>query len=211
MFVTFQGVVSPQRSFRPAFTSITIPTNAATCSLQVSFQFEAGSNWGLAGVDGIQLIFAALIPKPADASAYISSSNLNQYALEVAGGRGAKLDPIELFRGSVTTITTFGAEFSLEETLYVQVSWDDVNAPSFQLNTQTTVAFPISSQTAITDIDESGESLTYVNSPAIYNNAGEYIGVLTVVQAKTTISILTAGAASNISNQRIRRIWSKFK
>ena len=210
-FVTSQGAVSPVRTFRPAFTDITIPNNAAVCSLRVSFQFEAGSSWGIADFTAIQYRFAALVPKPTTAAAYISSPNLNQFALDVAGGRGARLGAVELFRGSVTSVQTFGAELRGEETLYVLVSWDDINAPEILLNTQTTVAFPISSQPAIADVDTSGEFLIYSSSPAIYNSAGQYIGALTIVQNKTTISLITTGAASNISNQRIRRIWSKFK
>lgn len=214
IFFSFGGTLLNFVNFSE-LNSITIPSGAETVSVLVNFSFSAGSNWGLLELDDTDPRYAALIPKSSRASAYVSSPNLSQFALEVSGGRGARINSIELFRGSATNVLTFGAEISGEETLYVQVSWDDVNDSGMDGSTNLQATIPFIKNTrasalAIYPGEDSDFSPRVISQP-VYNRSNDYIGILSMSSLGTSLVISTTGAASNISNQRIRRIWSKLK
>ena len=213
-FITLEGGVAFRRFESNEFADITIPTGAETVDMLINFQTEAGSDWGFTFIDVSNLFFVALIPKPSTSAAYISSPNINNFALDVLGGRGARINSIELFRGSETSVSTFGAEGDEEETLYVQVSWLDTNdgGSSGSSNLQTTIPFIKSSRAALDAIYPGQQDFVPLTiSQPIYNRFNDYVGVLTATSLFTSLTIRTQGAASNISGQRIRRIWSKLK
>ena len=112
-------------------------------------------------------------------------------------------------------MTSFGAEGGEEEMLYVQVSWLDTNddGSGGLSNLQATVPFVKSNSDAAQAIhSEEPDTFTpIVTSAPIYNRSGDYVGVLSATSFFTSLTIHPTGAASNISEQRIRRIWSKLK
>ena len=196
--------------FASTLDGLTIPNNAAVAVLLVSFSVSAGANWGLSRFGAPDLRYAALISKSAFTSAYITSPRLNLFALEVQGGRGARINPIELFVGSETAVSGIGAEPNLDEFFIVQVSWDDVNDTGTVSGNRMAIV-PLATVGRFAFLDVDNRALGYSTSPPIYNENGDYIGVVSVDSSSVLISLNTGNAASNISNQRIRRIWSKFK
>ena len=213
-FFSFAGTLLNSVDFSE-LNRITIPNNTETVSILANFSFSAGSNWGLLELDVTNPRYASLVPKPTTSAAYISSPDLNQFALDVRGGRGARVNSIELFRGSAQDVTSFGAEGGEEEMLYVQVSWLDTNddGSGGLSNLQATVPFVKSNSDAAQAIhSEEPDTFTpIVTSTPIYNRSGDYVGVLSATSFFTSLTIHPTGAASNISEQRIRRIWSKLK
>ena len=115
-----------------------------------------------------------------------------------------------LFRGSESIVENYGGSLTTEETINVHVTWDDINDTSTVVgNTQATVPFTVQPDDILSEYDS--RTVPRTISPPIYNYVGDYVGVLAVTENQGQLQFQTTGAASNISNQRIRRIWSKFK
>ena len=207
------------------FDDLSPPTGTTEVVLSIRWSPSVSSNWGISRVSNASLAATNLIPKSSDASAYISSDSFDRFAGEIRGGRGLRIHRRLLFSGSETSLSSIGLldgfERDIPEKLEILVTWIDSNAPLS--GTGYTSALLSCVHPGHTALDETGtiSGGTGVWLGNVY--AGSSVSGSTVSGNNYVCSIwssifgtaldLIAGEdqASNISEARIRRVWSVYR
>ena len=193
--------------------------------LSIRWSQSVASNWGIGGVGNVSLVATNLIPKSSTASAYISSSDFNRFAGEVRGGRGLRIHRRLLFSGSETNLSNFGllnADRDTPEKLEILVTWLDASATGTAFGfTSSLLSCVHPGQAAVDDTNTSGTSSPGIWLGNIYAGStifgatasgNDYVGSIWAANLGSTLALITGeDQASNISEARIRRVWSVYR
>ena len=196
--LTFNGTVL---IFGTAFSGLdNVLTMAEGNTLRISLLVErpAGQTWTF-GTVGQSLSFTqsgpfTIAPKPAGVSGYLVTDQLDEVALEVAGGLGMKLTRYIIFEGSETSFLNILNDFTLRAgtVLLMRVEWDDTTYPS--TNTTDLGDYALIRLSSATEAERlpapagSSISANYQVPNAIYTRDGLYVGSLTASQSTLSFS-----------------------
>lgn len=221
---SFQGTRVGVRRASIPYSDLTdlgsIPSGAQTLEIHISITVNSSANWSIVSLNSLGLFSIENFPikvggdlaKPTNTEAYISTPDLDKFALTVEGGEGLKVGARVLLNNG-TSLFHSSADYNLTDhpRMFVALlTWDDSGTNNWNSVGTATVAFtlPASGDQSQYNNDSGYSYSLFLNEiNSVYGRVGTLF--INADDNTGTTSLIFTGTNdySTVSGHKIKKVW----
>lgn len=220
----FQGTRVGVRRASIPYSDLTdlgsIPSGAQTLELHISITVNSSANWSIVSlnedgnfsIENLPIKVGGDLSKPINTEAYISTSELDKFALTVEGGEGLKVGAKVLLDGGTSLVHTT-ADYNLTDNARMFVAlltWDDSGTNSWNNVGTATVVFtlPASGDQSLYNNDSGWAYSLFLNEiNSVYGRVGTLFINANDNTGTTSLVFTNVNDYSGVSGHKIKKVW----